>query len=238
MAGTDFYDEDLQSRDAARRRLADSAAEGLPADGEQESGVQRRSSGLNLTRMARHRDEVEEQVAVSTQELDRLRMRQEELERERLDLEDLRDKQALHETGKKEITERLHQSLVMLEKEYLRADRRVDLLQASRTEFQSMLAELELIDEEAWSDEEVRDELAKSIVLIEECRITFDRTMARISDELGPDRHFPKIGGKENHAFPSLGYWFKVAWIISFPLVLALVVLAISWYFGVVRGMQ
>ncbi len=226
MAGTDFYDEDLQNREAVRRGGA------ADADEQPAAGVQRPVGDLNLTRMARHREEVEEQVATSAQELDRLRMRQEELERERRELEDLRKKQEDYERGRREIMDRLNKSLIMMEKEQIKAERMVDLLQNTRSEFKGMLTEIESISEEDWPDDAVRDELTKSLVILDECRMQYNKSVARIEAVMADDR---KGGGEDSSMLPAgagskneqpFSYWLKAGLALSLPLMIFLLIAA------------
>ena len=97
MANTDFFDDDLiKQRDAAKRiRLGpgDEPVGTLPPAAPSDEVPVRAVSDFNLTRMAKHKQEVEGQMAHAAQELERLRARQEGLEREKRDLEDVRRKQ-------------------------------------------------------------------------------------------------------------------------------------------------
>lgn len=226
MAGTDFFDEDLQNREAARGR--DHFHPGVPSG--VESQLRRPVSDLNLTRMGRHREELDQQVATSAQELEHLRKRQEELERERRALEDLRKKQDEYETGRREITDRLHQSLIMMEKEQLKAEQLVEVLNSTRTQFQGMLGEIGAINEEDWPEEEVRDELTKSIVLLDECRRQYNKSIARIETIMAEERPppgqgralFPPEGGRSAMSFAG---WLRAGFAFCLPLVITLVLL-------------
>lgn len=226
MAGTDFFDEDLQNREAVRR----GGAVGVDDKPASSSGVARPVSDLNLTRMARHREEVEEQVATSAQELDRLRMRQEELERERRELEELRKKQEDYERGRREIMDRLNKSLIMMEKEQVKAERMVDLLVNTRGEFKGMLTEIEAINEEDWPDDAVRDELTKSLVVLDECRMQYNKSVARIEAVMADDSKgsnesssmLPAGGASKSEL--SFSYWLKAGLALSLPLILFLLV--------------
>lgn len=227
MTGTDFFDEDLQNREAARAR-------GMPRE-ESAPDLRRPVSDLNLTRLARHREDVESQVANSAQELDRLRMRQEELERERRELETLRKKQEDYERGSKEILNRLTQSLASMEKEQLKAERMVDLLQETRRSFKAMQAEIEGITEDAWPDEAVADELGNALVLIDESRMQFNKALARIDAVVAEDQPggtprpwLPGVPGSDSPALPGFRYWLKAGLAVSLPLVLVIVAAVIG----------
>ena len=232
MAGSDFFDEDLEHREAERQRVPteDSAAAN-------QNVLNRPVSDLNLTRMARHREDLEHQVAVSAQELDRLRMRQEELERERRELEELRQKQSDYLSARRDLTDRLNKSLVMMEKEQVRAEGLVELLATNRDRFKSMQAEIEDIGEETWPDDQVRDELTKALALLDECRLEYNTGIAKI-DTAMPDGR--TSGGAQSVMLQGpvagrigrlpFGYWFKAGLAASLPLLLVIIGLAILYY--------
>jgi chromosome segregation ATPase len=237
MGGTDFFDEDLQNREATRRKVV--AAEG--GLGEGTTDLRRPVSDLNLTRLARHREGVETQVAASAQELDRLRMRQEELERERRELEALRKKQEDYERGRKEILNRLRQSLNSMEKEQLKTEQKLELLQQTRRSFQGMVAEIEVIREEEWPEDGVADELSKALVVVEECRMQYNKALARLETVMGEngvgDRAVPWLPGGEagESVWPGFPYWLKVGLALSLPLLVVLIGLAAAYLVWVLR---
>ena len=91
--GTDFFDDDLvREREAALKIKLDGESGGAKRDGHIPSSrdlPSRAVSDLTLTHLARHKQEVTEQMVDKAQELDRLRARQEELEKERRALEEM-----------------------------------------------------------------------------------------------------------------------------------------------------
>ena len=134
--GTDFFDDDLvREREAALKIKLDGESGGAPRDGHIPSSrdlPNRPVSDLTLTHLARHKQEVTDQMVDKTQELDRLRARQEELERERRTLEEMRKKQEAFDAGRRELKDRLAASLVRMEKDRLQAERLSQLLEETR----------------------------------------------------------------------------------------------------------
>jgi hypothetical protein len=130
MSGTDFFDDDLvRQRESAKRiRMGpgDEPVEPMAGEGGEMGG--RGVGELNLTRMARHRKEVDNQASVATQELERLRKRQEQLEMEKRELEELRRKHEEYGRGKREIMDHLKRSLVGLERREVETQRSLELL--------------------------------------------------------------------------------------------------------------
>ena len=235
MSGSDFFDEDLRNREAARRRAPAPSPGDPPGEG---SVLNRPVSDLNLTRMSRQREELEQQVAASAQELDLLRMRQEELERERRELEDLRKKQEAYLEGRRDLSDRLSQSLVMMEKEQVRAESLAELLNTHRDRFKGMQAEIASIDEASWPDDQVRDELTKTLALLDECRLEYNSAVAKIDAAMADTRDeavaraaLAPGGGAGRTGWPGFGYWLKVGLAASLPFLIALIVLALAVYY-------
>lgn len=230
MAGTDFYDDDLAQRDAPRRPGAS-----VPA---QERGIpelQRPVSDLNLARMARHREEIERQVAESVHELDRLRMRQDEVERKRKELEEQRKKQDEYERSRRELSDRLSQSLIMMEKEEVKSERLLEVLRNSRAQFKDALAEIQAIDESAWAEEEIREELNRALTILDDARVHYNKTIAKIEALMGDDGALPVdargmlfrdgSGGAPDRSF---GTWLRIGFAASLPLIVVSMLIAVG----------
>jgi hypothetical protein len=224
MANTDFFDDDLiRQRDSAPSIKMGPGGEGAPS--ESSDMPQRSVSDFNLGRMARHKDEVEGQVARAAEELERLRQRQEDLEKEKHALLELRKRQSEYEHGKQELIERLNQHIHTLEKEEVRASQVCELLGATRKQFREMLEELNAISEEDWDDEHFREELAKALAVVEDARVEFNKGMAKV--KAATQAEVKQVEGSSvvyedtsrsepvSHGF---GYWMKVGVAISIPI--------------------
>lgn len=204
---TDFFDDDL-SREA---------------DAEQESSV---------TRMARQKEQLTTQVADTAEEIERLRMRQEELEHEKTSLEELNRKQDEYEHSKKDIIENLSRNIILMEKDEVMANRMVELLSASRARFKDMLASIRDIREENWGDSGFEEELDKALALIENARMEYSKAIAKIDAE-----NWQKSGegptslatledaGRNALANKGFWFWFKVGVAVSLPLIVMLLLL-------------
>lgn len=236
MANRDFIDDDLVQPldDLAHVKLGPgdipSRSRGPLPEGTGRSQV----SELDLPLMTRQRKAIDEQTAQQAEELERLRQRQKEIEREKLELEDIRRRQADYATGKKELVDRLHQSLVSLERQEVRLAQTIDTVQSCRVQFKDMLQRIDDIDEETWQEDTFRDDLNKALALIEEARMEYNKSTARIESALGGDR---EAGDKPSVFFdhpshaeePERGFWdwVLVGLAVSLPLIVVLVVLAI-----------
>jgi hypothetical protein len=241
MANTDFFDDDLiKQRDAAKRIKLGPGDEPMGTVGDMPSSDEvpvRPVSDFNLTRMAKHRHEVDDQVVQAMQELERLRTRQEDLEREKQELEDLRRRQDEYERGKREMVDRFNQSLVSLEKDELQAERMAELLGATRKRFKTMLAELQAINEELWPEDQIREELSKALTLLEDARMEYNKAVSKI-DAVGGGKktegEHPSVvfeeGRLPHETEKSFGYWVKVGFAVSLPIILVLVALTAVFF--------
>lgn len=234
MSAMDFYDDDL-----VRARKFKLDGDAVPNFKDAAAGDEipvRPVSDLTLTRMAKHRKEVEENVMLAMQELERLRKRQEELEREKRQLEELQRKQEEYQRGKRELLEKLEKSLVAMEKEQLQAQRMAEILDATRQRFKDMLIQLQGINEEIWSEDKFGEELSKALALMEDLRMEYNKALSRVEAAGGGEVPVSSAGVllSEPARMPvedrkSFGYWLKVGMAITLPLIVTMVVLAIVW---------
>lgn len=241
--GTDFFDEDLvRERKAALKIKLDGASGGALRDGVIPSSrdlPNRPVSDLTLTPLGRHKQEVTEQMVDKTQELDRLRARQEELERERRTLEEMRKKQEAFDLGRRELKDRLNESLVRMENDQLQAERWTQLLDETRRLFRVRLDEVVALSEENWHDENLLDELNKALVLLENVRSDYNKSLAKIEAVLPQGssaavasprpltfEETPELAGGSTRGF---GYWLRAGLAFTLPLMVLLLVLALGW---------
>ncbi len=228
MGTTDFFDMDLQRRGSAKGGLGQATdvvgnlkPDELPA---------RPLSDLNLTRMARHREEVNTQVATAKVEIERLRRRQGDLEREKQSLEDLMDKQDQYERGKQEMIQRLSESVVSLEKLEENAARQTEIYSSLRARFGQYVEELHGLNDAAWSDDAFREELNKAVVQIDAIRKEFVKGQAAVEAVGGPVKLFdearPRPAVVEADTEPARGFlgWVKIGIAVSAPLILTIIV--------------
>ena len=228
--GTDFFDDDLSRRGSGKSGSISAVPEGGASLKSDEMPV-RPLSDLNLTRMARHREEVNTQMASAKLQIERLKQKQGEMEREKHMLEDLLEKQEQYERGKQEMVARLSESIVSLQKLGEHAARQVEIYSLTRDRFLADLDELQLINDAEWSDETFRDELNKAVTQINGIRNDFVKAQATIEAVGGPVRLFDESGAKplargDDEFTPShgFGHWIKIGFAASLPLIIAILV--------------
>jgi hypothetical protein len=247
--GTDFFDDDLvREREAALKIKLDGDGGGGPRDGLIPSSRDfptRPIADLPLTHLARHKQEVTEQMVGKAQELDRLRARQEELERERRMLEEMRQKQEAFDTGRRELKDRLNESLVRMEKERIQAERLAQLLDETRRVFRERLDEVVALKEDQWDDANLLDELNKALALLDNIRSDYNKAMAKVdavqpqsAGGTDPAVRSPGLDGPDSavaRAPGGFGYWLRAGLAFTLPLMLLLAVLGLAWmvlYYG------
>lgn len=240
--GTDFFDDDLvREREAALKIKLDGENGGAPRDGFIPSSrdlPNRPVSDLTLTHLARHKQEVTEQMVDKTQELDRLRARQEELEKERRTLEEMRKKQEAFDAGRRELKSRLDESLARMEKDQFQAERLAQLLDETRHVFRDRLDEVSALSEEQWTDENLLDELNKALALLENVRSDYNKALAKIEAihpqapaGSAPARPLTFAGapGMAPERAQGFGVWLRAGLAFTLPLMALIVVLWLAW---------
>ncbi len=243
MASTDFFDDDLiKQRDAAKKiRLGGASDEpvgSLSDAGDSDEVPVRPVSDFNLTRMAKHKHEVNEQMATAMQELERLRKRQEDLEREKRELEEMRRKQQDYDAGKREMIGRLNESLIHLEKREMKAEQLCELLGSTRKRFKALQGDIESLSEEAWPEDQVRDELGKALAVLDDARLEYNKAMAKIDaitgDGQASESSQPSVMFEDRRAHDAVEknflYWFKAGAAFTLPLMAFLLVISLVYF--------
>ncbi len=234
MSNKDYFDDDLiRRRDAVKEVNMDPAS---AAGG----GAEPPRSGpipveeLNLTPLAQRKEEFNSQVAGKLDELERLRARQEALEREKTSLEQLRAAQEKHETGKREMIDRLEQSLVSLEREEILIQQRLELVAETEKRFKELLNGMRGFNEDQWpaDSDGYREALTKALASVDSARKEYNKALARVDvlregPKAGPEGAPLLYGGDLNRAASehSFAEWLKIGFAVSLPVTLALAVL-------------
>jgi hypothetical protein len=191
-----------------------------------------------LARMVRKREGMNKQVAQAVSQIELLRSRQEIIEREKKELEELTQMQSEYEAGKKDVMQKLRQSMILLEKEEGQAARMAELLSVMRTRFAEALTELQGINEDAWSEPNFATDLRKAMVLVEDARKTYRKGLAKIDAEGWQRGAVPAKAAALAESLPradgvprGFGFWVKVGLAITLPLGAIMIVLFVAWLF-------
>jgi hypothetical protein len=154
---SEFVDSDFQS---ARKATATVTA---PA------GVM--SSDPNR---APSREEVEARVGDMHNKLAELRRAQQELERERADLEETRRRQAEFTKGRQEMEQHLTRGIGLLEEAEFAARRDAEQMAKALVDLREGLLKIQSVQEESWTRDNFNTELTRALTAIENARMEWN----------------------------------------------------------------
>jgi hypothetical protein len=219
----DFFDSDLIERGAAAPANA-AAGNARAPDGERSF-------------FERQKHELPEQVGQTSDEIERLRLRQEELERRKQALVEQRRRVEAYERGRRELLEKLGRSAVMVVREGEQAARVAALCSETGAHFQKLHQELEAIAPERWSEAEYDRELTQALAQIEAAGTEYRRALDRINasswhrapeNDAGSDplAGVAAGGGVAPHTFTQ---WLAAGFAFCLPLLALVSVLALVY---------
>jgi hypothetical protein len=120
------------------------------------------------------REEVETRVSETQVKLAELKRAQEELERERAALEELRRRQIEYKTGREEMLRELTRGVGLLEEAEFNARRDSEQMAKTITDFRSALEQVQILNEEGWSKENYNVELTRALTTLENARMEWN----------------------------------------------------------------
>jgi len=176
-------------------------------------------AGLSVVENPTQKEELDRELQQRREQLLLLRRQQEELERQKGDLEDLRRKHDEYARGKTEMIEQLTRALVLIERDQVEAQRRVELCGATRQSFRDILDQLQTIHDDQWTSANVRVELSKALGAIENARAEFQRACARL-ECLSPKELAPVVTESDKAAAEFRRY-VKLGLAASLPVIIA-----------------
>jgi hypothetical protein len=136
------------------------------------------------------RDETDRRVIEAQQKLVELKRAQEELERERAGLEELRRRQTEFMTGRQEIVQQLTRGLGLLEEAEFAARRDAAQMVQTLADFREALAKVQAIHDETWTKENFQIELTRALTTLENARMEWNSARIKI----------PALAGETNTA--------------------------------------
>lgn len=225
----DFFDQDLVEARSARS----APPPAVPETGVSDDLPARTISDLNLTRMAKYREQRVAQQAETAAEIEATRRRTEELERNRRTMEDETRQLDRFEQSRKEVSEKLDQTLVLLEKHELQSIRMGELYAGTKLRFKEMLQDIRAIKDDAWNDAQIREEVNRALVVIDDIRKEYGKAMARLeAAEVGSPAGDIGAGvagvtGEQASEPKDFLYWVRTGFAFFLPLMAFLLVLGL-----------
>ncbi len=236
MGNTDFFDDDLiRERDSVREVKMGPGHEPPPEDDIPVSDTVPVHE-LDLLPLAQRKDEINSQVAGKLEQLERLRAKQDSLEREKKALEQLRSDQEKYDIGKREMIERLEQCLISLEREEIALNKKTDVLQGTQKAFKAMSGQLRNMREAMWprDNEGHREELSKGLAMLDTMRKEYHKALSRLESvrdvKVSETRSSSLTGDEmEGGMFSRRGFleWFVIGLAFNLPLAIVLAALIV-----------
>ena len=173
------------------------------------------------------REDVDRRVVDAQQKLVALKRAQEELERERAGLEELRRRQTEFQTGRQEIVQQLTRGLGLLEEAEFVARRDAEQMVKTVGDFRAALMKVQSIHDEAWTKENFQVELTRALTTIENARMEWNSARLKLPVLAGENK--PAAAVSQNSTpvstAPSLadlsfGQLCKIGLAMTWPLLL------------------
>jgi hypothetical protein len=127
------------------------------------------------------RDEVDRKVVEAQQKLAELKHAQEDLERERAALEELRRRQTEFQTGRQEMIHHLTRGLGLLEEAEFNARRDAEQMVKTVADFRDALDKIQAIHDETWTKDNFSIELTRGLTTIENARMEWNAARLKFS---------------------------------------------------------
>jgi hypothetical protein len=174
------------------------------------------------------RDDVDRRVVDAQQKLVALKRAQEELERERAGLEELRRRQNEFQTGRDEVVQNLTRGLGLLEEAEFVARRDAEQMVKTVGDFRAALAKVQAINDTAWTKENFQVELTRALTTIENARMEWNSARLKISALAGEtknaaaalDKNSPSAAAAPSLADLGFGQLCKIGLAMTWPLLL------------------
>lgn len=139
-------------------------------------------------------ESVDMKVKAAQEQLLQLRAQQEEIERQKQHLENLRVKQERFVAGKRELLDKLNRAATHVERELYEAQKRVDDFNTTNDELRRHLEILKALQPEKWHRTQVDHELDQALVAIENAEGDYTKGMRRLH-AMGPPAESSSFNG-------------------------------------------
>ena len=173
------------------------------------------------------REDVDRRVVDAQQKLVALKRAQEELERERAGLEELRRRQGEFQTGRQEIVQQLTRGLGLLEEAEFVARRDAEQMVKTVGDFRAALMKVQAIHDEAWTKENFQIELTRALTTIENARMEWNSARLKLPVRAGETKPAAAVSQSSppGSAAPawadlSFGQLCKIGLAMTWPLLL------------------
>ena len=169
-------------------------------------------------------EEIAAMVSEKQIKLAELKRAQEELERERASLEELRRRQMEFQTGRSEMLQHLTRGIGLLEEAELTARRETELMARTLAEFRQAVSKVQSINEQLWSKDSFSVELTRALTTLENARMEWNAARLKFPilsgvAPAGAETAAPK-SAPTLLTTTGLGQLCKIGFALTWPLVL------------------
>lgn len=184
------------------------------------------------------RDEVDRKVVEAQQKLAELKRAQDDLERERSALEELRRRQTEFQTGRQEIIHNLTRGLGLLEEAEFNARRDAEQMVKTIADFRDALDKVQAIHDETWTKDNFSIELTRALTTVENARMEWNSARLKLpvlAGEMKPAAETEKTAAPAPSPLAHLGfgelckYGLAMTWPLVLVVLIALGVLVAIW---------
>jgi len=169
-------------------------------------------------------EHLDSQVQKAQEQLLQLKRQQEQIEKQKRELEELSRRQEELDHGRKEMTDKLTRSLVVLEREAYDAQKRMEQLRATHESFAQHLEVLESIDPRTWNPADLNKELSRALSTVDDARTEYNQQRSRLQATADESEAAPlpeTAAGFENHGMAhSFGQWVQIGFAFTLPLII------------------
>ena len=149
---------------------------------------------------------------------------QEQIEKQKRELEELSRRQEELEHGRAEMTDKLTRSLVVLEREAYDAQSRLEQIRVTRESFSQHLELIEAIDPRNWNPSDLHKELSRALSTVDDARTEYNEQRSRLQAGGGGNGD-PVVarctaGVYENNDGRSFAEWLQIGFALSLPLII------------------
>ncbi len=182
-------------------------------------------------------EDLGEEVQKTNTELEKLKRQLEDIEKQKQRLEELKRRQDELETGRTELTDKFTRALVILQRETEETQKRLEQLHQIYNSFTQHLRVIEGINPKSWGANELPKELSRALSAVEDARVEYIKSQAKISTESPAEGSTtPSFEGEYTYAEDkNFLYWLKSGIAFTLPLQLVGVMGLIIWVWSVLN---
>jgi hypothetical protein len=195
------------------------------------------SPGPVQSHRAPTRDEVDSKVALAQQKLAELKRVQEDLERERVALEETRRRQIEFEQGREEMIQNLTRGLGLLQEAEFNARRDAEQMGKALADLRDALTKIQAINQDTWTKNNFSVELTRGLTTLENARMEWNSAQLKFpvlsgtvpaGNAAGPASKGGPAPLFEHYAFGDLcRLGFALTWPVAAVLLVGLIVLGV-----------